>query len=72
MNKHEPPVLISELLAHCEYLEKTLIPDLKETMPETAKDIEYILPFAKQALRQEKAEKEYFERTGEIFPYVIG
>jgi hypothetical protein len=30
------------------------------------------LPFAKQALRQEKAEKKYFERTGEIFPYVIG
>jgi hypothetical protein len=67
MNKHEPPVLISELLAHCDYLEKTLIPDLKETMPETARDIEYILPFAQWALRYEKLEKEYFERTGLTF-----
>ena len=72
MQKHEPPVLISELIAHIEYMEKTLIPDLRETMPETARDIEYILPFAKRALRREKAEKKYFDRTGEIFPYVIG
>ena len=67
MKKHEPPVLISELLAHCDYLEKTLIPDLKETMPETARDIEYILPFAKWALRYEKKEKQYFARTGLTF-----
>jgi len=60
MNKHEPPVLISELLAHCDYLEKTLIPDLKETMPETARDIEYLIPYVKAWIRKERREMQEF------------
>ena len=37
-SKERPSVMLEQLGAHCDYLEKTLIPDLKETMPETARD----------------------------------
>jgi len=46
--------MLEQLGAHCDYLEKTLIPDLKETMPETARDIEVVLPYLKAWLGRDR------------------
>ena len=51
--------MLEQLGAHCDYLEKILIPDLKETMPETAKDIEVILPYLKAWLGRDTRPREY-------------
>ena len=51
--------MLEQLGAHCDYLEKTLIPDLKETMPETARDIEVILPYLKAWLGRDNKPREF-------------
>lgn len=59
MTKHKM-ISISEVTQHCEYMEKTLIPDLKKTMPETAEDIEYLIPYVKAWIRKERREMQEF------------
>ena len=54
-----PSVMLEQLGAHCDYLEQTLIPDLKETMPETARDIEVILPYLKAWLGRDNKPREF-------------
>ena len=54
-----PTVMLEQLGAHCDYLEQTLIPDLKETMPETAKDIEVILPYLKAWLGRDNKPRQF-------------
>jgi hypothetical protein len=58
-SKERPSVMLEQLGAHCDYLEQTLIPDLKETMPETARDIEVILPYLKAWLGRDTRPREF-------------